>query len=510
VTYLENQSARSAKEGKGERASPGPWLKRRDSDQAVSSRKVIKSIVSSFDGECQDHGDACDGDDTTDAASARESHASSDSNPACREQSRSPSGHLRSNAALFASQDLFWRPDETIIIIDWDDTLFPTTWLEVDMKMRVDKPLPNYQWRDLLRLPLKRAVELAKLCLSAACEYSKHVVIVTLARPPWVETCMANFAPSLADCIRENEIPIVYARQYAACVRSDAYNKRSFSSAADESGYWTSVKAAAIGAECEKCYSRYPGQTWKNVLSVGDSDFERQGTRDVIKKWCTANVRTAYQIPRAKTVKFLDDPSCDDLCNQLKLLIAWMPDLVKRDDCLNIDFDEAGMFRFGGIDEMLSGAVESPSRALIVGRLWKLDGKGDPAKAEDWMRRRMWISSTGRLWYESLREARARQYFPEVHVGLLLVSEVQDDDEVSLQINGRPVFGIKIIVPPGDSPGDSLPGEGDPFSTQIWYSKGLRTTLLAAESKKQRDEWIHHIRSFAAREGDSQLPELAS
>merc|ERR1712100_450315 len=64
------------------------------------------------------------------------------------------------------------------------------------------------------------------------------------------------------------------------------------------------------------CYSQYFGQSWKNVISIGDSDFERQGTRDVVKQWCTDNARTAYQLPRTKTVKLLDDPSCEDISLQ--------------------------------------------------------------------------------------------------------------------------------------------------------------------------------------------------
>merc|ERR1712012_1123855 len=116
--------------------------------------------------------------------------------------------------------------------------------------------------------------------------------------------------------------------------------------------HWTAVKAAAIGAECERCYSRYPGQTWKNVLSIGDSDFERQGTVDVIKRWCAANAQVAYQLPRTKTVKFLDDPTCDEVADQLKLMTAWLPELVQRDEGFSIDLDEVGAQEFQDVDKV--------------------------------------------------------------------------------------------------------------------------------------------------------------
>merc|ERR1711959_509515 len=111
--------------------------------------------------------------------------------------------------------------------------------------------------------------------------------IVTLARQPWVQTCMNNFAPGIAKAVASLGIPIVYARSYVDESRDDEYNKHQFGSAEAEVAYWTGVKAAAIEAQCKLCYSQYDGQSWKNVISIGDSDFERQGTRDVVKHWCT-------------------------------------------------------------------------------------------------------------------------------------------------------------------------------------------------------------------------------
>merc|ERR1712086_863352 len=127
------------------------------------------------------------------------------------------------------------------------------------------------------------------------------------------------------------------------------------------------------------CYKQYPGQTWKNVISIGDSDFERQGTRDVIKQWCTANARTAYQLPRTKTVKLLDDPTCEDISLQLKLLLSWLPELVRRDEAFNIDLDEA-QAGSAGMEDLFSESTSStgPADSIIQGRLWKVAPNGNP------------------------------------------------------------------------------------------------------------------------------------
>merc|ERR1719463_742564 len=42
--------------------------------------------------------------------------------------------------------------------------------------------------------------------------------------------------------------------------------------------YWSQMKGRAIAKELRSFYSQYEGQTWKNVISIGDSNFERYGT----------------------------------------------------------------------------------------------------------------------------------------------------------------------------------------------------------------------------------------
>merc|ERR1719323_1430029 len=44
-------------------------------------------------------------------------------------------------------------------------------------------------------------------------------------------------------------------------------------------------------------------------------------------------------------------------------------------------------------------------------KLWKLKAYGDPAKAEDWFERDMWVSKNGSLVYRSIREARDLAYY---------------------------------------------------------------------------------------------------
>merc|ERR1711879_1021800 len=121
--------------------------------------------------------------------------------------------------------------------------------------------------------------------------------------------------------------------------------------------YWSAKKAAAISAHLDMFYSRYEGQSWKNVISIGDSDFERLGTEAAtsgyLGKFTSDRTMTAIvgagvvsvngepQIPqrawkhrlceevdtgdrilklRAKTIKTAEFPSPEELCSQLDLI----------------------------------------------------------------------------------------------------------------------------------------------------------------------------------------------
>lgn len=411
------------------------------------------------------------------------------------------------------SHDFFYRPEQTVIILDWDDTLFPTTWLDYDMNLNLDRPPPKRD--DILqplRLVISRAQEFAKL----SCKLSRNVIIVTLAKAPWVTNCMRNFAPSLAKTLQRLKIPIVYARKYEKKGGSDAkYDRKEFSSNEECLAYWTGVKAAAIHAECTRCYSQYEGQTWKNVISIGDSYFERDGTRDVVRRWCEDNARTAYQLPRTKTVKFLDDPTCDEVADQLKLLTAWLPVLVRKDGAFNIDLDTAGASAeedISGLHQLINNnmgfsgdpSIECPEAALIDGHLWKLIAGGDPLEESGWFRRRMWLSKSGRLWYESLKWVKWAQFFPEVFAVDVVATYALDGVETTAEINGTKMFTMRLQTSSRVSQGgdalNSRTCSNVSMDSDVWLNvdRGLRTSYLGTDSEQIRDDWITAIASFGA------------
>lgn len=400
----------------------------------------------------------------------------------------------------FLSQEMFYYPDQTVIIVDWDDTLFPTTWLQQDMGLELDRPLPQH--RPDIRVPFEAAMKKAEDFLVLAKKHSNHVIILTLARSPWIENCVRYFAPWFGKVLRNLEIPIVYAREAVFGARDDEYNKRDFETDEEEMAYWTNIKSEAIEQEVARCYSQYEGQSWKNVISIGDSDFEREGTKEMIKRWCKKNAKTAVQLPRTKTLKFLDDPTVDEIADQLKLVISWLPDIIKRDEGLNIDLDNAGNENLGGIESLLTkdkeGDVTGPASALIEGLLWKLGAGGDPMHSDDWIKRRIWLSRGGHLCYESLQAAQYLPYFPGVKASELIVSPAEGNFEMAAKVGGVAIYGIRIQVPPYMTKTPKTSPQSVFSTHHKWVSHTpMQTTFLAAESKQLRDDFIKHLGSFS-------------
>merc|ERR1712048_1382398 len=147
------------------------------------------------------------------------------------------------------------------------------------------------------------------------------------------------------------EVPIIYAQEKTDREQV-AYSKRNFGSDEELERFWGLAKGRAISDELDKFYSQYEGQTWKNVLSVGDSSFERYGllaatsaymqgsqlgaNKDSVwnpsEEGCWQKVADGRTLKlRAKCCKLLDDPDMEELSLQMDLITRWLPNMVNLD-----------------------------------------------------------------------------------------------------------------------------------------------------------------------------------
>ncbi|CAK0875853.1 unnamed protein product, partial [Prorocentrum cordatum] len=104
-------------------------------------------------------------------------------------------------------------------------------------------------------------------------------------------------------------------------------------------------------------YSRYPHQSWKNVISIGDSTCERQAARKVVPLRPSAEQKC-----RVKTMKLLEEPGLEDLTVQVRAICKIIKAMVQHDGDLDIELGAEDLHD----DASLEGAVTPTSSADLV------------------------------------------------------------------------------------------------------------------------------------------------
>lgn len=249
------------------------------------------------------------------------------------------------------SQADYLKPEQTIILFDWDDTLCPSNWIRENRPvLSFFKPAPT---DEKFQRPLRELQVSVEATLKLALKLGK-VVIVTNAMEPWVETSCRNFLPQLVPIV--SQIPVVYARSVYDSIGVDrprpapqaampgmyaanGHNKLGAINArlhvqSDELApqRW---KELAFQQEIDGFYSRYSHQSWKNVISIGDSIFERDAVRRVV-----VNRPLTHKKCRTKTAKLLDEPEVDELIAQVRVIHDALCLMVQYDGNLDIEIDE--------------------------------------------------------------------------------------------------------------------------------------------------------------------------
>lgn len=239
---------------------------------------------------------------------------------------------LSEEARLSDAIPTYPSSSETVIIFDWDDTLFPTWFVSEVLipcvpDVRKNEPLPkDSPFAGALSAHSKTVRSLLHTARSIG-----RVGFVTLSQRPWVSKSAARYMPDLdiEGLCHDMKIPIVYARE---CV------KRPMLSAADvEEGVsiLTVAKQQAMAKALKKLYGR--GADWVNVLSIGDSIVER----DAIKELLWSQEQESDRAPLCKTVKLMDEPSVEQLGAELVLLSMWLRSMASHQEDFDIAMDDS-------------------------------------------------------------------------------------------------------------------------------------------------------------------------
>lgn len=203
---------------------------------------------------------------------------------------------------------------QTLVIFDWDDTLFPTSWLKKKDKLST---LDFFSEKEALLL---RALEkVAESTLRTALLFGK-VTIVTNGEQGWVEMSCSQAMPSLWESLlKTGEVEIVSARS--------TYEER----AGYDPEAW---KRLAFAKELRKIRDgSIPSEQQLNVISLGDSLAEQRAVVSLTK---------SFPNLYGKSLKFVEKPNIQELIEQHKFVHACFVEVAEHNGDLDAEIGAAG------------------------------------------------------------------------------------------------------------------------------------------------------------------------
>mmetsp|Transcript_36915 Transcript_36915/g.73030 ORF Transcript_36915/g.73030 Transcript_36915/m.73030 type:complete len:347 (-) Transcript_36915:104-1144(-) len=260
-------------------------------------------------------------------------------------------GQMVRTASSATSSCQFADPTQTLIFFDWDDTLFPTTAIFDEWEVPSGKELENAILPEVLSKQLVRWCNALLNFLTAACSVSERCVIVTNSRRPWIQQCACRFAPDMLELLESTRgkgstvacggsVRIAYANE---AVSRKRYRRDGIRPVMQELApceleleeQLMKPKQESMRREAEDFYSRYFGQTWKNIISIGDMPYEHNAVQEVTFQ----RVAPERERLRTKAMTLPTGPSVEEVTFRLELLARLLPALVHHDGDLSIQLD---------------------------------------------------------------------------------------------------------------------------------------------------------------------------
>lgn len=237
-------------------------------------------------------------------------------------------------------QIAFSDPDQVLVFLDFDDTLFPTT----EIFDRWGLPSDPEKWAPSMLAPLsdarRQAInawgDILVRYLSVACSHSDRVVILTNAGEGWVRDCIEVFAPQAMPLFEEVcwgprvvYAPTVYAKSTGSFNPVRPVRGASADNFLERAELYTLQKEVAMLQEARKFYGQ---RAWANILSIGDMPYERDALQNVSFR----RVGPADENLRTKTFTVAPGRSLAALSWNLELGLLLLPVMVRHDGNLDV------------------------------------------------------------------------------------------------------------------------------------------------------------------------------
>lgn len=174
--------------------------------------------------------------------------------------------------------------------------------------------------------------------LAAVTALSDRVVIITNARPPWVEECFERFAPRLSDLLvfgtpgganpPRGKVKVIYARDHYESLKARGQVVGNL----DKDRQITMAKFNAMRSEARAFYRRGQGHTLTNVLNFGDMQYEHEAVREL-----EHSRRSAHDQCRIKSVLLPASPTITGLVLRLRLETRLLSAFVNYDGSFDLN-----------------------------------------------------------------------------------------------------------------------------------------------------------------------------
>mmetsp|Transcript_55423 Transcript_55423/g.129013 ORF Transcript_55423/g.129013 Transcript_55423/m.129013 type:complete len:485 (+) Transcript_55423:68-1522(+) len=226
------------------------------------------------------------------------------------------------------------RPENVLLLLDWDDTICPTSWLVSRPWFRIWQAgladLASCAPPDDLEL-LSELDKTARAFVLAAARFGR-VCCVTLAQRPWQSRSMEAFLPRLARTWHKLGVEVCYATEekcMSACeVPPWVHSAQDpYEHAVVREAMQVTKKQLAMQRLIRRFYRT---SNWKNVLNFGDGLTEHNAVQEIAFQFNSRHIHDSG-VQRGflvKSVKMIEEPDCAQLCAELQMLTAWLPSLV--------------------------------------------------------------------------------------------------------------------------------------------------------------------------------------
>jgi hypothetical protein len=188
---------------------------------------------------------------------------------------------------------------KTLVIFDWDDTLFPTTWVTSN----------NIIFDNLDATSLLYFSDIDKIISSIFSSIKEKIIIVTNASTLWVHKCINSVLPQTK---KTTNLKIYSSR--------DMYQK----TYPTDNFMWKKLFFEYI---IKKVYGQR--NFIPHIISVGDADYEY---------FALINLYAKDNNKIVKAIKLLRYPNKEDLCNELHVLLNVLPNCIESNKNLDISF----------------------------------------------------------------------------------------------------------------------------------------------------------------------------